>query len=426
VKQQESLLTFVQELKTKPWKFDESHHPGFDNENKSFLENLNSYLDVSRDIEGYVRILKSVNEKIYPFCGEYSDWIESILIQNSKSSINSLSCPDRYLNPECKQEPTATALRSLNYEIIRELKLLQILLEFLDKPLVELVEESSKTQYQYLKQRLEQLKNEEGQDISAWSVSSSTGDIADGIAKYQRLLSEAKGYSNSAIRLLERASVRESVKFQLLDSEFEKKRQLEATEIEKHKKRKALYEAEQKEQFLKQRLALEEERLRQKTIRDIEEIERKNAEIEKIKRMQEGEKMKRMQEEDRENFLRRQQTIRNIEEEAKKLVEIERIKQIEQERRQEEEERKKIRFIEAEQEVRKLVEIERKKKIEQEQERLRHLEAGGGASEDAVEAGGRAAEDALAPSERSIDTISSAFLNDAEGLTMLSFEGDRR
>lgn len=400
-------MTFMQELKTKPWKFDESHHPGFDNENKSFLENLNSYLDVSRDIEGYVRILKSVNEKIFPFCGEYSDWIESILIQNSKSSINSLSCPNGYFNPECKQESTTTALRSLNYEIIRELKLLQILLEFLAKPLVELVEESSKTQYQYLKQRLEQLKNEEGQDISAWSVSSSTVDIADGIAKYQRLLSEAKGYSNSAIRLLERASVRESVKFQLLDSEFEKKRQLELAEIEKKKKRKAMYEAEQKELFLKQRLALEEERLRQKTIRDIEEIERKNAELEKIKRREEGEKIKRMQVEDRENFLRRQQTIRNIEEEAKKLVEIERIKQIEQERRQEEEE---------EDEERKLVEIERKKKIKQEQERLRHLEAGGVASEDA-----------LAPPERSIDTISSAFLNDAEALTMLSLEeGDRR
>jgi hypothetical protein len=412
IKQQESLLTFIQELKTKPWKFDESHQFRSNNENKSFLDSLNSYLEFSRDVEGYVRTLKSVNEKVFPFCGEYSDWIESILIQNSKSLINSLPCPEQYLNPECKQEPTTTALRSLNYEIIRELKMLQTLLEFLSKPSVQLIEESSKTQYQYLKQRLEQFKNEEGQlDMSVWSVSvsSATVDIADGIAEYQSLLSEARGYSNSAIRLLERASVK--VQF---DSEVEKKRQLEVAEMEKKKKRKELYEAQQKELIVKQRIALEEERLRQKTIRDIEEIERKNVQIEKMRHLQEVEKQKRIQEEERESFLRRRQTIRNIEEEAKKLVEIEREKrerQIELEQREEEE--RKTRFIEAEKEARKLVEIE-------EEKRLRHLEAGGGA----FEAGGGATEDALAPSERSIDTISSDFLNDAEGLTTSTFEGD--
>ena len=93
-------MTFIQELKTKPWKFDESHQFRSNNENKSFLDSLNSYLEFSRDVEGYVRTLKSVNEKVFPFCGEYSDWIESILIQNSKSLINSFiltTCAFKYL-----------------------------------------------------------------------------------------------------------------------------------------------------------------------------------------------------------------------------------------------------------------------------------------------------------------------------------------
>ena len=199
----------MQELKAKPWKFEESFHPDGVN---SFFDELKSYLILSRDIEGYIRTMKNVNE-MFPFYGDYSDWIESILMENVRTKINSTPCPENWAsesNPVCKKDPTTNTIRSLNYEMIRELSMLNTLLQFVNNSSGVLVQEDSQ-KYQYLISKLNPFKNANGLlDMSIWrqlADPTSTADISDVINGYQRLLADARGYTNSAIRLLERVSV---------------------------------------------------------------------------------------------------------------------------------------------------------------------------------------------------------------------------
>lgn len=296
------MLNFTQELKAKPWIFRDPIQQ-LDNENKSFLEFLNSYLLLSRDIEGYVRTLKLVNEKMVPFCAEYSDWIESILNENAKRMVNSKPCPEQYLNPECKKEPTSESLRSLNYDIIRELKMLETLLNLMGLPSFELIGESSNSQYQYLVKKLNRFKNAQGQlDNSVWAVSL-TIDIENGITEYQRLLADVRSYVNSSIRLLQRVTVKETSDIELGKKRLRQEEALEAIE--------QLREAEEQR---RQELAVERElkvRAAQELLRkkiQLAEIERKRQEEEKklIQRaeMLEAAKMRAAREEEIERELK--------------------------------------------------------------------------------------------------------------------------
>lgn len=186
-------------MRKKPWTFENTESPV--GEGDFFLE-LKCYLLLSRDLEGYIRLLSDVNEKIYPFYNDFEEWTETILGKNI------------YIEPYTEDEsiPKADKVRDIRYELVKELSMQETLLRFVsERP--SLLEVDSK-RYSYLTLQLEQFKNDEGtldMDIMRKLAYPSSPDdtpqnIPSIIEGYQMLLEDAKGHTTSATHLLNRVS----------------------------------------------------------------------------------------------------------------------------------------------------------------------------------------------------------------------------
>lgn len=203
------MLLFMKEMKQKKWSFEEptAQPKGGEFEGK-FFDTLKGYLQFSRDLDGYVRILAEVNEQILPFYNDMNEWIESILIDNAKV----MECSASATTLECQLNDFAQKVRKMNYDLLKECALQEnLLLSVQERPV--LVVEDSQTCKLLLK-KLEPFKNSEGKlDIDGWrtlaypfSIENTVEIMPKVIEGYQRLMIDAKENSFKAMNLLENVS----------------------------------------------------------------------------------------------------------------------------------------------------------------------------------------------------------------------------
>jgi hypothetical protein len=202
-------LLFMKEMKQKKWSFEEPTAPtqkaAFEG---NFFDTLKDYLQFSRDLDGYVRILADVNEQILPFYNDMDEWIESILIDNAKV----MECSASATTLECQLNEFAQKIRKMNYDLLKEFALQENLLLSVQERPVLVVEDSQKCKL--MLKRLEPFKNSDGKlDIDGWrtlaypfSDENTVETMPKVIEGYQRLMIDAKENSFKAMNLLENVS----------------------------------------------------------------------------------------------------------------------------------------------------------------------------------------------------------------------------